>query len=1147
MSTVQRSARGRRVWDRPTPSEQTPARRRWLLPMGLVAGGLALLVWFLPALFAATGLLNRVLSVALTDLDGTVSVRSASLGWLSPIRLYDVTMTDDQDQLVADVRRVEVGRPLLALLVDQSHLGTIEIDRPRLELVVRDDGSNLEDVLAGWLTDDTEENEATELPSLDLKLEDGQISVVDESTQRRWQLEKLACVVNMTDVEVRPILVRSTGTLSEANHSGNYDLEAQISLDPAGGKQRSSLSLKTQQLPISVAETMLRRFAPGMQLEGRLTTNVTSDWLPGESPVDEARVDGRIQAEQFVLAGPWLGNDQLRLDNVTSSCAMNYRTDQLDVEQLTAACDLGSASFRGRVNLIDGLMATLRRETYEVQAKVDLAQLAAALPETIQVRDDTHITAGQIQLRLASTAAANGPTWQGSVETSNLVATAAGRPVTWEQPILIRLAAHEEPAGLTLDDLYCESDFLELQASGAPDFLMASASYDLDRLAAELSRFVDLGELKLGGDGWLHATWQRRLDGRFSADAELQVAAFELSMPQLHPWTEDQLELILAATGQVEETTLQSIQTAQVELNSAGDHAELRLRQPIADWANNSRWPVEVELQGSLEEWVPRLEPLIGPLEGYDLAGACEMTAAGQWADGVLDVERSWLTVRPFLVQGGGLTINEPELRVQTALHYDTNASRMELTGASLNTAALSAQTQRIEVAMPADGTPSATGTVQFQGDMARLTAWQQDAEQPADYQVTGRLQGNVSFEQQPGKIAAKVSALINELAAQWTSGESWREPRVELRLNGTYETADDVLKMDELALVSNALGCTATGRLDDVTGRRQLDVSGHVQYDLNQLKPLLQTYTGPDVQVAGRGAQPFYVRGPLTAPPEDPEASILLPLQAEAAVGWSSIDAYGLRLGQGRMDTRLADGLLHIAPLNLPASEGRLQFGPTVRLAPGPMLVTHDPGRVIDRVRITPEMCNQALQYIAPALAGVAKAEGRFSIDLDGAQLPIDDPAQSDVGGRFVVHSVEIGPGPLTQELAVLLNRASAARLSRESVVTFRMVNGRVYHRDLELVFPDLTIRTHGSVGVDRTLAILAEMPVPPKWIGNNPLGDALRNQTIRLPIAGTLDKPQIDRHTLNQLSADFIRRAAGDAVRDQLNRGLDRLFQDR
>jgi hypothetical protein len=123
-------------------------------------------------------------------------------------------------------------------------------------------------------------------------------------------------------------------------------------------------------------------------------------------------------------------------------------------------------------------------------------------------------------------------------------------------------------------------------------------------------------------------------------------------------------------------------------------------------------------------------------------------------------------------------------------------------------------------------------------------------------------------------------------------------------------------------------------------------------------------------------------------------------------------------------------------------------------------------------------------------------------------------------------------------------MGRAAPAKLRRESVVSFRMVGGRVYHQGLELIFPELTIRTYGSVGLDQTLALMAEMLVPPKWLGNNTFGSALRNQTIRLPIGGTLSKPKIDQRELDRLIGQFIEKAAGNVLEDELNRQLERLF---
>jgi translocation and assembly module TamB len=293
--------------------------------------------------------------------------------------------------------------------------------------------------------------------------------------------------------------------------------------------------------------------------------------------------------------------------------------------------------------------------------------------------------------------------------------------------------------------------------------------------------------------------------------------------------------------------------------------------------------------------------------------------------------------------------------------------------------------------------------------------------------------------------------------------------------------------------------------------------------------------YVGTEVRFAGQGSSPISYQGPLA----------LDGAQARAGLSWTRGEAYGFLMGPGQLSARLSGGMLQIEPLDVPVSEGRVRLAAQVRLAPEPMEVFVQPGRVADGVRINPRMCAGFLQYIAPVLAGVATAEGRFSIELDRCRIPLDDPTQSELAGRMIIHSVQVGPGPLVQEMAVLLGRATPAQLTRESVIPFQLAGGRVYHRDLVLAFPDLTVRTSGSVGLDQTVDIMAEMPIPPKWLGSNELvSSALRNQRIRVPIAGTLSRPQIDRKTLDRLSQQFLDNAARNVLQDGLNRGMQQLL---
>ena len=79
-----------------------------------------------------------------------------------------------------------------------------------------------------------------------------------------------------------------------------------------------------------------------------------------------------------------------------------------------------------------------------------------------------------------------------------------------------------------------------------------------------------------------------------------------------------------------------------------------------------------------------------------------------------------------------------------------------------------------------------------------------------------------------------------------------------------------------------------------------------------------------------------------------------------------------------------------------------------------------------------------------------------------------------------------------LLQAIGSLFGMPGEAEIRRDLVVPFQMVNGRVYHSNFEIPFRNATVRTRGSVGLDGTLALIAEMPIPEKLLGSGRLSAA-------------------------------------------------------
>ena len=120
----------------------------------------------------------------------------------------------------------------------------------------------------------------------------------------------------------------------------------------------------------------------------------------------------------------------------------------------------------------------------------------------------------------------------GKISTSDITAQANGRPIRWQQPLLVQLAARRPLGGdIVVDRLTCQSTFLGLIAQGKRDDATIAAQADLNKLAAELGQFVDLSQLQMAGTATLNVRVERGADDRVALTSSGEVLALQLVLP----------------------------------------------------------------------------------------------------------------------------------------------------------------------------------------------------------------------------------------------------------------------------------------------------------------------------------------------------------------------------------------------------------------------------------------------------------------------------------------------------------------------------------------------------------------------------------------------------------------------------------------
>lgn len=195
-----------------------------------------------------------------------------------------------------------------------------------------------------------------------------------------------------------------------------------------------------------------------------------------------------------------------------------------------------------------------------------------------------------------------------------------------------------------------------------------------------------------------------------------------------------------------------------------------------------------------------------------------------------------------------------------------------------------------------------------------------------------------------------------------------------------------------------------------------------------------------------------------------------------------------------------------------------------------GLSLLILEPALVFDHQPLTPQLCGQGLQLIAPLLADEVSATGEFSLNLTKCEIPVgaasvenQDKAQAiQISGQLDLHSATVAMKNTLASNALDtvmklagINFPGALTVAENVTVDFSVIDGRVHHSGLALILPhgerSIEIVSSGSVGLDETLDLKVSIQLPAGLLGKGAVRDALTSQPIELAVTGTLEAPKL------------------------------------
>ena len=598
------------------------------------------------------------------------------------------------------------------------------------------------------------------------------------------------------------------------------------------------------------------------------------------------------------------------------------------------------------------------------------------------------------------------------------------------------------------------------------------------------------------------------------------------------------------------------------------------------------------------------------------VAGKFESSWNLRYVGQQFQITKASAQIEQLAIHAGRHRIEEPKVLLSAVGLVDPDRGIIKLSSAEMLSSTASLRTGGLQiVSRSAIDQPlidtlfdTVQGQFQWQVDLKRLYKW---LAQDTTLDAAGRVWGTADLLETPSGINLLMTITGSQLAVSHSSirtGQrensraplAWIEPQVNGLLDVTRpvvnETGANQLKINQFKIESSTISVAATGSIKDLIGRQHVELGGTILMNWEQLTQLLSPSSGRMLKLTGGGPQPFAIRGsfgsshtaddPVTVPVPDswkvPSPQRISPRQqlialpskqhisadhgvetwlpritAETTLSWQGGHIADFPLGPGTLPLRLVEGQLAFGPFEIPVSGGKLRGTPWIQLLPSPGELILPPGRLIERIALTPPLCDRWLSWLSPILRSATDAQGFLTVDTSGGQLPLNDPLNGRFEGQLFLEQFSVTPGDMAGPLIKLLAKLQSVvdprfafgdqvvfLRARPDPVRVQIADGRVYHDNLILDMGQLTVRSQGSMGHDGSLSMQLEVAFRGDLAGATPVVAQLLRTPFVIPLRGTVRSPQFDATALDTILKRIMQNTADAVLRDGIGRGLEALF---
>ncbi len=1162
-------------------------RKRYVL---LIAFAVLLgIVLCLPSFISHSPIGRSIVSSTLSgyELDGNVD--SIRIGWVTPLRVNGLKINGKHAGSKISVEQIDGPTTILGVLTGgTSDLGEITVRGVNVQCEMSEGLCSLEKDLAALLVPSESDSAST---TGKFHIQDLAVAVKDSVSGSTWIVSQANAEVDLTAASTA---VKFAGVLAGPNDdSGSIQGSAQ--LENEADKIAWKLNLETESLPLSLL-TLVRRRLPeataamppqfsgdasgAIRLTGATNGNI-------HSSVDEFEIRNLYAVDPNNPKRVW------RNSRATLNGDLTLEETRVVGKELTATTDFAAATLNGAfsssltlVGADDNPLKWLDALDGNAQAHIDLAAFQKALPGILPIKNEAEILSGRATATV-QTAASDIPKSKLTFKSDTIRCRAHGRAVVIE-PVSFEAMVANIDGHINAENFKLTSSFASAVGKGTMRTGEATVAVDFGRLSSMLRPLIDLSDVRVAGTVQGKIGWDASADNVWRLNGNGKASNLQLLLPGGKEIRRSSLDGTIAAVGRWSGETLEELSGTNLSVKTNGLSFQADLTHTVPNPTLTEQLPFRITGNGRLET----LTEIAGPWLPSDLQrtqGAFDVvawanlsTVSGRITKANLNLTEPRIAYQGTLVAqrsvrcdfdgsydwpSGDLhsqTSNLTTDAVQLKVVGDLNAEVTDLTvnwSADLQQLQSSVQTKSVQnpqpLAVGANRAPQASSPYQFMGacsGQAKITA------DDNYWIIESDTKTNQLTITEPKPVAANFSPLPSRFGPLASAAPIWYEPSVQVKGATKIHRTNGEILAENLQVSTNWLAATLSGPVKTSAAGMTAQLSGQAQIMMPDVAKKLTDLCGSKIDLQGTHQTPITIN---YSQPTSGEIAY----QVATKIGWDRGAFGGVDFGPANIPLQIDQTTVLIQPAMIPVGQGQLNIAGQVFYNSGPMRIQLNPGLIAQDIRMTPEMTDAWLKYLAPLAADATQLDGSMSVEVDEAIVMFDNPLESRVRGRLGILGAEMRTGRLANQIingmdqlkALAKMRANAFGAQQDQpaesktlitmpaqTVEFTFSRGIAQHQRLYFDIDRAQVITSGTVNVNGPLNLTAQVPLDAKWLGNDLKG--LSGQPVVLPVAGTLTQPRLDsrgiREIITKLGTQAVQQKADNFFEQQMNKGIDKIF---